>query len=48
LELRYFYWQAVESVNIPIGDYADGALDNIALHRWVGDTSVTSTWLDPR
>jgi hypothetical protein len=42
-----FHWQIVETVNVPIGDYQSDALADIALHRWVGDTSVTATWLDP-
>jgi hypothetical protein len=35
-------------VNVPIGDYIDGALANVALHRWVGDTTGSWTWLDPK
>jgi len=42
-----FYWQVVETVNVPIGDYQSDSLVNVALHRWVGDSSVTATWLDP-
>jgi hypothetical protein len=42
-----FHWQIAESVNVPIGDYQSDALTNVALHRWVGDTSVSATWLDP-
>ena len=33
---------------MPIGDYIDGALANVALHRWVGDTTGSATWLDPK
>jgi hypothetical protein len=32
---------------VPIGDYQSDALTNVALHRWVGDTSISATWLDP-
>jgi hypothetical protein len=42
-----FHWQMAESINVPIGDYHEGALGNIALHRWVADTTVAATWLDP-
>jgi hypothetical protein len=42
-----YHWQVVETVNVPIGDYTDGALANLALHRWIGDTTGTLTWLDP-
>jgi hypothetical protein len=43
-----FHWQVAETVNVPIGDYIDGALANVALHRWVGDTTGSWTWLDPK
>jgi hypothetical protein len=42
-----FHWQIAESVNVPIGDYRDGALANVSLNRWVGDTTLAATWLDP-
>ena len=36
--------QVSSFVNIPIGDYHDGALANLAFHRWAGDTSFAGTW----
>ena len=35
-------------VNIPIGNYRDGALANLAFHRWAGDTSFAATWRDEK
>ncbi len=34
-------------VNVPIGQYRDGQLANIAFHRWIVDTSSAITWFDP-
>ncbi|RYI02375.1 MAG: transporter, partial [Acetobacteraceae bacterium] len=34
------------SVNIPSGNYNSRALSNVALHRWAGDLSLATTWLD--
>ncbi len=33
-------------LNIPIGDYRDGELANLAFHRWAGDVSLAGTWRD--
>jgi len=33
-------------VNVPIGNYRDSALANIAFHRWADDVSVAATWFD--
>lgn len=33
-------------VNIPIGDYRDGELANLAFNRWAGDLSLAGTWRD--
>jgi hypothetical protein len=35
-------------VNVPIGNYRDGALANLAFHRWAGDTSFAATWRDDK
>ena len=35
-------------VNVPIGTYRDGALANLAFHRWAGDTSFAATWHDAK
>jgi len=31
-------------INIPIGDYREGALANLAFHRWAEDGSLAATW----
>ena len=31
-------------INIPIGDYREGALANLAFHRWAKDGSLAATW----
>lgn len=33
-------------VNIPIGDYREGQLANLAFHRWAGDASLAMSWHD--
>lgn len=38
--------QASTMVNIPIGDYRDGELANLAFHRWAADVSLAATWRD--
>ncbi len=35
-------------VNIPIGDYHEGQLANLAFHRWAEDVSLASTWHDAK
>jgi hypothetical protein len=35
-------------LNVPIGNYRDGQLANLAFHRWAFDTSLAVTWLDPK
>jgi hypothetical protein len=42
-----FHWQAGVAVNVPIGDYQDGQIANIAFNHWAADPFVTFTWLDP-
>ena len=34
-------------MNVPIGDYNNGALDNLAFNRWSVDINAAATWLDP-
>jgi hypothetical protein len=41
-------WQLATFVNIPVGDYRQGALANLAFHRWAGDTSLAATWHDAK
>lgn len=43
-----WHYAASEVVNVPIGDYHDGALANLAFHRWVADTSGAITWHDEK
>ncbi len=38
--------QASSMVNIPIGDYREGQLANLAFHRWAVDFSLAATWHD--
>jgi hypothetical protein len=42
-----FHYQVGTLVNIPIGDYQDGELSNIAFHHWGADVFAAATWLDP-
>jgi hypothetical protein len=42
------YVQGAAILNIPIGQYRDGQLANLAFHRWAGDTSMAVTWHDPK
>lgn len=46
-EAGNFHWQTSLLVNVPIGDYQDGEISNIAFHHWGADVSVGGTWLDP-
>jgi hypothetical protein len=42
-----FHVQASATVNVPIGQYRDGELANVAFHRWIVDASLAGTWNDP-
>jgi len=42
------HWQLSTFVNVPIGNYRDGALANLSFHRWAGDTSFAGTWHDDK
>jgi hypothetical protein len=42
-----FHWNGSITVNVPVGDYTEGALANIAFHRWAADLAGAGTWLDP-
>jgi hypothetical protein len=35
-------------LNIPIGDYREGQLANLAFHRWAGDASLAMSWRDDK
>jgi hypothetical protein len=40
--------QFVSFVNVPIGNYREGAMANLAFHRPAGDTSFAATWHDDK
>ncbi|MDQ0322223.1 hypothetical protein QO002_004429 [Pararhizobium capsulatum DSM 1112] len=42
-----FHYQVGTMVNVPIGDYQDGEISNIAFHHWGADVFAAATWLDP-
>jgi hypothetical protein len=41
------YFAASTLINVPIGDYRDGELANLAFHRWAVDASLAVSWHDP-
>ncbi len=41
------HWQVGTLINVPIGDYQDGQLSNVAFHHWGIDLYTGMTWLDP-
>lgn len=42
-----FHWQLGTMVNVPIGDYQEDEISNIAFHHWGADVFAAATWLDP-
>lgn len=42
-----FHWQTGVMVNVPIGDYQDGEISNIAFHHWGADVFAAATWIEP-
>ena len=42
-----FHWSLGTTVNVPVGDYQEGEIANVALHRWAADVTGAITWLDP-
>lgn len=42
-----FHWQAGTLVNVPMGDYQEGEISNIAFNHWGADINAAVTWLDP-
>ena len=42
-----FHWSLSGLVNFPIGDYQEGQIANVALHRWGADITGAMTWLNP-
>ena len=43
-----WHWNMTGLLNIPVGDYREGEIANLAFHRWAGDISGAVTWLDPQ
>jgi hypothetical protein len=43
----HFHWMFGVTGFVPVGDYQQGALANVANHRWAADVSGAATWLDP-
>jgi hypothetical protein len=41
-------FQAGATVNVPIGQYNNGALANLSFHRWIVDASLAATWNEPK
>lgn len=41
------HWQIGTIINVPVGDYQDGEISNIAFHHWGADVNGALTWLDP-
>jgi hypothetical protein len=39
-------FQLSDLLNVPIGQYRDGELANLAFHRWANDISAAATWHD--
>ncbi|NSZ66935.1 transporter [Agrobacterium tumefaciens] len=46
-EAGNFHWQVGTMVNVPVGDYQEGEISNIAFHHWGADVFAAATWLDP-
>jgi hypothetical protein len=42
-----WHWNITGLLNIPVGDYREGEIANMAFHRWAGDISGAVTWFDP-
>jgi hypothetical protein len=43
-----FHWTMGVTAFLPVGDYREGALANVANHRLAADVNGAVTWLDPR
>jgi hypothetical protein len=42
------FLQVSSLVNVPVGDYREGEIANLAFHRWAGDLSLAATWHDEK
>ncbi|MGU3493055.1 transporter [Xanthobacteraceae bacterium A53D] len=43
-----FHWNITGLLNVPVGQYREGELANLAFNRWAGDISFALTWFDPK
>lgn len=41
-----FHWTGGVGLNVPMGDYREGAMANIAFHRWAADLFAAVTYLN--
>jgi hypothetical protein len=42
------FFQLSDMLNVPVGQYRDGELANLAFHRWANDFSAAVSWHDPK
>jgi len=42
------HWMTGVGVNIPVGDYHEHHIANLAFHYWAADPYASVTWLDPK
>lgn len=42
-----WHWNVTGLLNMPLGDYRQGEIANLAFHRVAADISAAVTWLDP-
>ncbi|MGE3873960.1 MAG: transporter [Parvibaculaceae bacterium] len=42
-----FHWQTGFVINVPVGDYQEDEISNIAFNYWGADVFVAATWLNP-
>lgn len=42
------HWNVGVLINVPVGDYRDGALANLAFHHWGEDLNAGFTWLNSK
>lgn len=42
-----WHWTVGTLVNVPVGDYQEGEISNIAFHHWGADVNAALTYFDP-
>jgi len=42
------HFELSNMLNVPIGEYREGGLANLAFHRWANDISAAVSWHDPK